>query len=322
MSRGESHLDIDVTNDMMWRVSEWQPVGCLDSIKSAPIKIFEDPLGKSCGGTGTILWDAAVALTMILQTQRSWVGVRVIELGAGVGLTSMVLVSATLGLMIYFTRIITFISQARLGAVVTATELGIATELLRKNANENEPYAGSLVVRELDWGWVDDAFFSPSSRACTGADGDRDERGAQLLAELIADQFEVVVGSDLVYPGNGHTAQTPLAKVIKVLLAPGTSDSSDRGEAAQHNSAVCWLANQSRANCAEVIVKKNQPTETDKAILTRLDEQGLIAIRMDNEKLVSESDSGGGLHICSGAPIPKLCRMFPPVLNIVKIHRK
>jgi hypothetical protein len=75
------------------------------------------------------LWDSTVCLARhLLHLRDSWHGVRVLELGAGVGLLSCVL--------------------AKRGASVVATDLGDALPLLRRNAAAN----GDVVrVAELAW---------------------------------------------------------------------------------------------------------------------------------------------------------------------------
>jgi predicted nicotinamide N-methyase len=75
------------------------------------------------------LWDSSVCLLRhLLRVRDDWHGVRVLELGAGVGLVSCVL--------------------AKRGATVVATDLGDALPLLTRNAAAN---ASAVQVAELAW---------------------------------------------------------------------------------------------------------------------------------------------------------------------------
>ena len=140
-----------VVADSLWEtaslcVREWRVADHTGS-DVRPLRLLEDPMGTMSAGNGATLWDAAMALTLALQQEQPWVGVRVLELGAGVGLVGMALAS--------------------LGAQVVSSERGIALPLLKKNLAENAPFAGDAVALEIDW--ASDEVSAPRARSKRGA---------------------------------------------------------------------------------------------------------------------------------------------------------
>jgi len=152
----------------------------------APLRVLEDPQGVWAAGNGATLWDCALLLASFLAERPAEKGVaggRVLELGSGLGLLSLV--------------------AARLGAEVVATERPIALPLLRRNAAENgllleegAPASGGRIrVEELSWG----------SRLPSWADAG----------------FAAVVASDVVFPNNVDDACGPLVETLCATVLPG-----------------------------------------------------------------------------------------------------
>lgn len=152
----------------------------------APLRVLEDPQGVWAAGNGATLWDCALFLAAFLAqrpAERGVAGGRVLELGSGLGLLSLVL--------------------ARLGAEVVATERPIALPLLRRNAAENgllleegAPSSGGRIrVEELSWG----------SRLPSWSDAG----------------FAAVVASDVVFPNNVDDACGPLVETLCATVLPG-----------------------------------------------------------------------------------------------------
>uniref|UniRef100_A0A914WFC6 Uncharacterized protein n=1 Tax=Plectus sambesii TaxID=2011161 RepID=A0A914WFC6_9BILA len=92
------------------------------------------------GDVGGVVWDSALATCKLLELREErephcFVGKRVLELGAGTGVCSLLLAS--------------------LGAQVTATDLDEQLDLLRLNVSVNETHfnksGGSMRVEALDW---------------------------------------------------------------------------------------------------------------------------------------------------------------------------
>ena len=91
------------------------------------LRIWEDPRGTLAGGNGATVWDSALAFATAVSSSgddddsvaatTDWRGLRVLELGSGVGLVALAL--------------------ACRGANVVATERAIALPLLEKNVEAN-----------------------------------------------------------------------------------------------------------------------------------------------------------------------------------------
>jgi len=93
-------------------------------------------------GVGACVWDGAIILAAYLATQprHRFIGCKAIELGAGVGLVSLVL--------------------GKLGAHVHATDIDKIIPLLGKNVEENDLHRivtekGHVSVSSLEWGSAD-----------------------------------------------------------------------------------------------------------------------------------------------------------------------
>lgn len=102
---------------------------------------------------------------------------------------------------------------AKLGARVTLTERALAMPLLRRNAAENPlqgPGSGSVRVEELVW-------------------------GAANLPSWAALPFDVVVGSDLVFPNNAECHHL-LVETLCAVVGPSTR---------------CWLAYETREQATD-----------------------------------------------------------------------
>ena len=108
------------------------------------LRIWEDPRGTLAGGNGATVWDSALAFATAVSSSgdddnsvaatTDWRGLRVLELGSGVGLVALAL--------------------ACRGANVVATERAIALPLLEKNVEANaalvERRSGSVACAALD----------------------------------------------------------------------------------------------------------------------------------------------------------------------------
>jgi len=148
------------------------------------LRLLEDPMGKLAGGNGATLWDCSVALTHFLTEHykdECLSHKTVLELGAGLGLVGMAMAATT-------------------GASVVTTERELALPLLRKNVAKNEATtSGRVESADLSWG-------KETTEALLAQ---RERMGLQ--------SFDIVVGSDLVFPSNVE-AYSALADTIFALL--------------------------------------------------------------------------------------------------------
>ena len=143
--------------------------------------IWEDPRGTLAGGNGATCWDSALAFATAvsssgddsLASTTDWRGLRVLELGSGVGLVALAL--------------------ACRGANVVATERAIALPLLEKNLEANaalvERRGGSVACTALDWTSPDADVLNRGYDAVVGADlcFAANREGAAALAEIVAE---------------------------------------------------------------------------------------------------------------------------------------
>lgn len=141
------------------------------------VTLYEDPVGVTASGTGATLWDAAIVLTKYLLVEYQPPSQRIVELGAGLGLPSIAL--------------------ALDGNDVTATERGITMDILRRNVEYNcNPLAlGRISVETIEWS-IDQATLS---------------------AQCADKSFDIIIGSDLIFPRN-EDAWVALAATFRELL--------------------------------------------------------------------------------------------------------
>ena len=146
------------------------------------LRIWEDPRGTLAGGNGATVWDSALAFATAVSSSgddddsvaatTDWRGLRVLELGSGVGLVALAI--------------------ACRGAHVVATERAIALPLLAKNVEANaalvERRGGSVACAALDWTAPDADVLNRGYDAVVGADlcFAANAEGAAALAEIVA----------------------------------------------------------------------------------------------------------------------------------------
>ena len=147
------------------------------------LQIWEDPRGTLAGGNGATVWDSALAFATAVSSSgdddnsvaatTDWSGLRVLELGSGVGLVALAL--------------------ACRGTTVVATERAIALPLLEKNVEANaalvERRGGSVVSAALDWTAPDADVLNRGYDAVVGADlcFAANAEGAAALAAIVAE---------------------------------------------------------------------------------------------------------------------------------------
>ena len=145
--------------------------------------IWEDPRGTLAGGNGATCWDSALAFATAVSSSgdddnsvaatTDWRGLRVLELGSGVGLVALAL--------------------ACRGANVVATERAIALPLLEKNVEANAALVkrrgGTLSSAALDWTAPDADVLNRGYNAVVGADlcFAANAEGAAALAQVVGD---------------------------------------------------------------------------------------------------------------------------------------
>eukprot|EP00929_Paragymnodinium_shiwhaense_P121085 TRINITY_DN93201_c0_g1_i1.p1 TRINITY_DN93201_c0_g1~~TRINITY_DN93201_c0_g1_i1.p1 ORF type:complete len:289 (-),score=37.64 TRINITY_DN93201_c0_g1_i1:770-1636(-) len=95
---------------------------------------------------------------------------------------------------------------AKMGAKVTVTERGLALPLLERNLTENELDKTSVLVKELDW------------------------TSKPFPAWLTEQPYDVVLGSDLVFPTNSE-CHAALIDILHALIGPETK---------------CWIGHEPR----------------------------------------------------------------------------
>ncbi|CAE8590220.1 unnamed protein product [Polarella glacialis] len=186
------------------------------------LRILEDSQGIWANGNGATIWDSALLLADFLRHQPA--------LGRlpGSGLRALEL-GAGLGLV--------GLTLAKLGAQVVATERALALPLLRRNVAENS-LDDAVRVEELFWGskhmptWVYDSA-----------------------------PFDIVVGSDLIWPGNADCI-VDLVETLSVVVGPATS---------------CWLAYEPRASA------------TDEALLASLRAAHFRVRRLQGQELPADA---------------------------------
>lgn len=107
------------------------------TVEQRPRDLSHDKLG-----VGACVWDGAIILSAYLASQprHRYIGCKAIELGAGVGLVSLVL--------------------GKLGGHVHATDIDKLVPLLRTNVEKNDlnrivPEKGHVDVSSLEWGSAD-----------------------------------------------------------------------------------------------------------------------------------------------------------------------
>lgn len=126
-------------NKILDHMDRWE-VHCADEVcvTFGDIQIVVKQRPRSLGfdkiGVGACLWDGALVVGAYLSVQprHKYIGCRVIELGAGVGLLSVLL--------------------AKLGSQVYATDMAKVLDLLKENAASNHVNNGQMECMELEWG--------------------------------------------------------------------------------------------------------------------------------------------------------------------------
>ena len=173
----DNHTDTTSHGQLIERIVE---IKCNSARTCRQLTLLEDPTGSLAGGNGATLWDSSLALTNFLThhyADTDLSGKYVLELGAGVGLVGMALAS--------------------MGANVVVTERDIALPLLRRNVDRNAEVTGGRVeVAELSWS------------------GDAMQK---LIETRGYARFDIVVGSDLIFPSNSG-AYSVLADTYEVIL--------------------------------------------------------------------------------------------------------
>ena len=145
------------------------------------LRIWEDPRGTLAGGNGATVWDSALAFATAVSSSgdddnsvaatTDWRGLRVLELGSGVGLVALAL--------------------ACRGANVVATERAIALPLLEKNVEANaavvKKSGGTIESAALDWTTPDADVLNRGYDAIVGADlcFAANASGAAALAQVV-----------------------------------------------------------------------------------------------------------------------------------------
>ena len=166
------------------------------------ISLLEDPMGTFAGGNGATLWDCSLALTRFLAAHytndyfimaKAKIGTKYASTDRRAGKTNVLELGAGLGLV--------GIALATMGANVVVTERALALPLLARNIENNQgivgkrktmdsrsiadgPGGGAIEVAELSWGKDTTTAFLD----------DLDRRGRP--------PFDIVVGSDLIFPSN------------------------------------------------------------------------------------------------------------------------
>ena len=212
-ANGDDNTDAASQDQLIERAVDIQ---CRPSGISKQLTLLEDPTGSLAGGNGATLWDSSLALTNFLTYHYADTDLsnkHVLELGAGVGLVGMALAS--------------------MGANVVVTERDMALPLLRRNVDRNAEVTGGRVeVAVLSW-------------------------SGEVMQKLIKarenDPFDIVVGSDLIFPSNSD-AYEALADAYEVILKRpskmGEDDACtrDRGDCAVVD---IWLSHEPRIPAVE-----------------------------------------------------------------------
>ena len=298
------------TYDLCWALEDQQ--------QKQQLVLFEDPVGNMAGGNGATLWDAGLLLAQRIErighplqgvggaggadgatdaatttaASASWKGRRVVELGSGVGLVSMVL--------------------GAMGAQVVATERDIALPLLEHNVKANEALLeGRVAVEALDWEQQmsndsDPIGSGPIVKSGEASQGGGEDEGTSSNTEMVAPPpvtaattaqlvnagrrcrrrdpqwarwagVEVVVGSDLAFPSNRdnyeHLADTLEAILEGSCVAPATVAEAPATVAeapATVAGAEAYLAHETRR------------PEVEARFWAALAERGMNVRRLDN----------------------------------------
>ena len=205
-ANGDDNTDAASQDQLIERAVDIQ---CRSLGISRQLTLLEDPTGSLAGGNGATLWDSSLALTNFLTYHYADTDLsdkHVLELGAGVGLVGMALAS--------------------MGANVVVTERDMALPLLRRNMDRNAKVTGGRVeVSELSWGG---------------------EAMQKLIKARGDTPFDIVVGSDLIFPSNSD-AYEALADAYEVILKRQTC-TPDRGDCV---AVDIWLSHEPRTPAIE-----------------------------------------------------------------------
>ena len=215
-------------------------IKCGSSRSTRRLNLLEDPTGSLAGGNGATLWDSSLALTNFLTYHYADTDLSdkdVLELGAGVGLVGMALAS--------------------MGANVVVTERDIALPLLRKNVDRNVKVTGGRVeVAELSWS------------------GDAMKNLMNTRKDL---PFDIVVGSDLIFPSNSN-AYVALADAYEIILKQRSEMEDDTCNRDRGDCDIdIWLSHEPRIPAVE--------DEFFKAVK----ERGIIVQRFDVDGVDEET---------------------------------
>jgi hypothetical protein len=198
------------------------------------ISLLEDPSGSFSAGTGATTWDSSIALVEYLIEKEIIVhgkdahtifpsslfeGAKVLELGAGLGLPSMVL--------------------GKLGFHITASERSIMLPLLKMNIEHNHLGVAEGSTVEVSNIAADrtprmnpSSYHLNSSEIPERSDCDRAPEMVRIkmldwmdcdLTNLQQGEYDVIMGADLIFPAN-RECWDRLADIFLTLLLPASDD--------------------------------------------------------------------------------------------------
>lgn len=230
---------------------------------------------------GTALWLGgqlmAAFLSQTFATRRT-PRLRAIELGAGIGLTSFVLLYPCI---LYYTSSAFSLVLSSIGVDVLATDTHhVISSVLRHNAQQNAPSesagSGSIQVRELDW-TVPPSNWSWDNPSVVASSTSNEQVPLPTDGtDLLGPPFDLILSSDTLY---SPTLVTPLLRTLRTLSLASQQQQQQRSSTRFPPVYIC--------------LERRDPALIDAALAEARSDFGFVVERVPHRKLCKAMEKTG-----------------------------